>query len=342
MLGLSFLEKLMRLLGSTDTILPYACEYGRYILIAAPVMAASFVLNNLLRSEGKAKLAMVGITTGGILNILLDPIFIFAMKLGISGAAMATALSQCVSFGILLSHFLGNRTILTLNLRNASKELETYLKIIKNGLPSFCRQGLASISTVALNINAAVYGDAAVAAMSIVGKIFMMIFSMLIGFGQGYQPVVGYNYGANKFKRVKEAFFFTLRVGIGIMTALGILGFFLAENIMGWFISGDREVIAIGVKALRAQCMVMPLLSLGVVCNMTFQSIGKAWTATFLSSTRQGIFFLPFIVLLPKMFGMTGVEITQPMADLCNFFCCMPFAISFLSSLPKEGQENVC
>lgn len=337
--GLYYLEKLMGLLGSTATILPYACEYGRYILLAAPIMAASFVLNNLLRAEGKAGLAMFGITAGGILNIILDPVFIFGMKLGISGAAIATALSQCVSFGILLSHFVRKKTILRLHIGNASKEPETYLMIIKNGLPSFCRQGLASVSTVALNINAAVYGDAAVAAMSIVGKIFMMIFSMVIGFGQGYQPVVGYNYGAKKYDRVKEAFFFTLKVGIGIMASLGVAGFLLARTVMEWFIANEPEVIAIGVRAFRAQCIVMPLMPLGVVCNMTFQSIGKAWTATFLSSTRQGIFFLPFIIALPKIFGMTGVEITQPAADLCNFFCCLPFAIFFLRNLNRV-EEN--
>lgn len=337
-MGLIFLEPLMRLLGSTDTILPFACEYAQYIFLAAPVMAASFVLNNLLRAEGKAKLAMIGITVGGVLNILLDPIFIFALGLGVSGAAIATALSQCISFLILLSHFLRNRTIINLKLSNASTELIIYLRIIKNGLPSFCRQGLASISTVALNLNAALYGDAAVAAMSIVGKIFMMIFSMLLGFGQGYQPVVGYNYGAKKFDRVREAFFFTLKVGVSIMTSLGILGFLLARNIMGWFIADDKEVIAIGVRAFRAQCLVMPLMALGVVCNMTFQSIGKAWRATFLSCTRQGIFFLPFILILPRFLGITGVEITQPVADLCNFFCCLPFAVLFLKALPTEAD----
>lgn len=337
-MGLIFLEPLMRLLGSTDTILPFACEYAQYIFLAAPVMAASFVLNNLLRAEGKAKLAMIGITVGGVLNILLDPIFIFALGLGVSGAAIATALSQCISFLILLSHFLRNRTIINLKLSNASTELIIYLRIIKNGLPSFCRQGLASISTVALNLNAALYGDAAVAAMSIVGKIFMMIFSMLLGFGQGYQPVVGYNYGAKKFDRVREAFFFTLKVGVSIMTSFGILGFLLARNIMGWFIADDKEVIAIGVRAFRAQCLVMPLMALGVVCNMTFQSIGKAWRATFLSCTRQGIFFLPFILILPRFLGITGVEITQPVADLCNFFCCLPFAVLFLKALPTEAD----
>ncbi|MBQ7066109.1 MAG: MATE family efflux transporter [Lachnospiraceae bacterium] len=337
-MGLIFLEPLMRLLGSTDTILPFACEYAQYIFLAAPVMAASFVLNNLLRAEGKVKLAMIGITVGGVLNILLDPIFIFALGFGVSGAAIATALSQCISFLILLSHFLRNRTIINLKLSNASTELIIYLRIIKNGLPSFCRQGLASISTVALNLNAALYGDAAVAAMSIVGKIFMMIFSMLLGFGQGYQPVVGYNYGAKKFDRVREAFFFTLKVGVSIMTSLGILGFLLARNIMGWFIADDEEVIAIGVRAFRAQCLVMPLMALGVVCNMTFQSIGKAWRATFLSCTRQGIFFLPFILILPRFLGITGVEITQPVADLCNFFCCLPFAVLFLKALPTEAD----
>ena len=298
-------------------------------------MSASFILNNMLRSEGKANLSMMGIVTGAIINIALDPLFIFVFKLGISGAAIATGISQFISFIILFSFYLRKKTVINISVENFSKYILTYLMILRNGLPSFCRQGLASISTVALNFNAALYGDMAVAAMSIVGKVFMLIFSVLIGYGQGYQPVVGYNYGAKKYERVKDAFKFTLKAGTIILTILAVIGFILSQNIIKAFIN-DEKVIEIGTHALRYQCMVMPIMTLGVLSNMTFQCVGKPWQATFLSSCRQGIYFLPLILILPRVFGITGVEITQPLADVCTFLTSVPFIFSFIKKLPKE------
>lgn len=336
--GNLFIEPLMKLLGSTLTILPYAKDYAKYILIAAPFMSGSFILNNMLRSEGKAKLSMMGICTGTIINIALDPLFIFQFKLGISGAAMATGISQFISFIILFSFYLRKKTVINLSVDNLSKNILTYLMILRNGLPSFCRQGLASISTVALNFNAALYGDMAVAAMSIVGKVFMLIFSVLIGYGQGYQPVVGYNYGAKKYERVKKAFKFTLQSGTTILTLLAIIGFILSPTIIKAFIN-DNHVIEIGTNALRYQCMVMPIMTLGVLANMTFQCVGKPWRATFLSSCRQGIYFLPLILVLPRILGIRGVEITQPLADICTFLTSAPFIFSFIKNLPKEETK---
>ena len=229
--GLIFIDPLMRILGATPTILPYARDYARYILLGASIMCASFVLNNLLRGEGKATLAMVGIATGGVLNIFLDPLFIFVFNLGIAGAAIATVLSQCISFIILLSFFLRGKSLISLNIRNVSRQAKVYISILKTGLPSLCRQGLASISTVALNLNAAVYGDAAVAAMSVVSRIFMLMISVLIGFGQGFQPVAGYNYGARKFDRVRQAVKFSLVWGTIVVVVLGIIGFVFAPQL---------------------------------------------------------------------------------------------------------------
>jgi putative MATE family efflux protein len=336
--GLACIDPLMRVLGATETIVPYARAYASYILFAAPVMAASFVLNNILRAEGKAKLAMVGIATGGILNCGLDPLFIFVFKMGIAGAAIATALSQCLSFSILLAAFLRGRTITQLGPARVARRAETYLGILKNGLPSLCRQGLASISTIALNVGAALYGDAAVAAMSIVGKVFMLIFSIVLGIGQGYQPVLGYNFGARRYGRVRQAFFFTLKFNCAVMTTCAIAGFMAAHALMRMFIANDPEVIRIGSTALRAQCLAMPLIPLGVMCNMTFQSIGESWTATFLSAARQGFFFLPLILVLPRAVGLIGIQITQPLADVCTFLCCIPFALRFFRRLGAEER----
>ena len=334
-IGTIFSDGLISLLGANETILPYAKSYGQYILFGAPIMAASFVLNNTLRAQGKAKFAMIGITTGGILNMLLDPLFIFTFKLGIAGAAIATILSQFISFCILIGFYIGKKSNIELSIKHISKTADTYFLIIKTGLPSFCRQGLASIATVMLNRSAIIYGDAAVAAMSIVSKVFMMIFSVSLGFGQGYQPVVGFNYGAKKTDRVKKSFLFTLKVGEICMGTFAIIGFLGAEYIIRFFIDNDLKVIEIGSRALRAQCISMLFIPLGVVCNMTFQTIGKSWTATFLSSTRQGLFFLPLIYFLPKIIGITGVEIAQSCSDILTFLVSLPFAINFFKQLNK-------
>lgn len=335
--GNIFIEPLMKSLGSTSTILPYAKDYAKYILIAAPFMSGSFILNNTLRAEGKAKLSMLGIGSGAIINIILDPILIFGFRLGISGAAIATGISQFISFIILFSFYMRKKTVVNISIKDFSKNIYIYLMILRNGLPSFCRQGLASISTVALNFNAGFYGDEAVAAMSIVGRVFMLIFSVLIGYGQGYQPVVGYNYGAKKYDRVKEAFKFTLKVGTIILSIMALLGFILAPIIIKSFIN-DNQVIETGTRALRYQCMAMPIMTLGVLANMTFQCVGKPWRATFLSSCRQGIYFIPLILILPRLFGITGVEITQPLADVLTFLTSAPFIINFFRKLPKDKE----
>jgi len=325
----------MRLLGATESILPYAREYASWILYAAPVMAASFVLNNILRAEGKARFAMVGIAVGGILNCFLDPLFIFGFKLGIAGAAIATALSQCVSFAFLLSAFIGGKTATSVALGKVSRKAGTYLGILKNGLPSLCRQGLSSVSTIALNLSAAAYGDAAVAAMAIVGKVAMFIFSVLIGVGQGYQPVLGYNYGAGRNDRVRAAFSFTFKFSIAIAFACAAGIFAAAPAIMEFFLKSDPEVVRIGTMALRAQCLAIPLVPMGMMANMTFQGIGKSWTATLLSAARQGYFFIPFILTLPGIFGLSGVQVSQALADFCTFFACLPFVLRFFSKLER-------
>lgn len=330
------LEDLMRLLGASETILPYAKDYAGYILLAAPVMASSFVLNNILRSEGHAKFAMIGITAGGILNVILDPIFIFTLQMGIGGAAAATALSQLISFLILLSYFVLHKTTTRLGIHRIAKQPKVYFQIIKNGLPSFSRQGLASIASILLNTQAVFYGDAAVAAMAIVGKIFMMIFSIMIGFGQGYQPVVGFNYGAKEPCRVKKAMKFTLQVGTIGMSVAAAAVLLAAPYLIRFFISDDPAVLEIGTLALRAQAVSMPLLPVGIVANMTFQSIGKSWRATIMSAMRQGIFFLPLIFLLPKFFGIWGIATAQAASDVLTAAACAPFLFGFYKNLAGE------
>lgn len=338
--GLLFLDPLMSVLGATDTILPYAKAYARYILLAAPPMCASFVMNNLLRFEGMARFAMVGITTGGILNMVLDPIFIFGLGLGTAGAAIATALSQCVSFVILLSCFLRKKTVVRLHIKNVSRSLHTYLEIIVNGLPSFCRQGVASVANTSLNLAARVYGDPAIAAMSIVGKVMWVLFSVIIGFGQGYQPVLGFNYGAKRFDRSRQAFFFMLKSSVAIGAVFAIGGYLAAPWVIRGMIGYDPAAVEIGIPAFRAQALALPLVPVGVTCNMSYQSIGKSWTATFLSVLRQGIFFLPAILILPTVIGIRGIQLTQAVSDLCTFTVGLPFAVYFYRFLGKKEREH--
>lgn len=340
-IGICFLEPITRMLGATETIVPYAVDYGRYIFLATPMMITSFVLNNLLRSEGKAKYSMIGILFGGLLNIGLDPLLIFAFHMGISGAAVATAISQTISMLVLFYPYIRKKTVLHLSIKKIAHQFRVYWEILKFGLPSLFRQGLASIASVLLNRSAAEYGDSAVAAMSIVAKVFMVLFSVLIGFGQGYQPVVGYNYGAGIYKRVREAFWFTLKVGTAVMAIFAIGTYFFAPDLIQMFLKDDMDVMEIGTTALRMQCLAMPLMALGVVSNMTFQAVGKTVAATFLTSMRQGIFFIPLILLLPGFIGILGVEIAQPIADVVTFIFCIPYMIFFLKRLQSEEGKEV-
>ena len=327
------MPSLMKSFGATDTILPHAVSYGRYIVFGAPFMMGVYALNNILRYQGKAKYGMLGIASGAIINIGLDPLFIFVFKMGTAGAAIATFLSQLISFSILLSLFLTGKSAVNLSFKKISRSITTYLYIFKTGLPSLARQGFASIATVLLNQSAAVYGDAAVAAMSIVGKIFMMIFAVMLGIGQGYQPILGINYGAKKYDRVKRAFYFTYSMSFLIAVLLGTPTFVFAKQIMSLFTKDDLKVIEYGVTALHAQCFALALIPVNNICSMTLQVTGRSWTATLLSCMRQGIFFIPLILLLPKYYGILGVQYSQPIADAVTSICAIPFGIRFMKSL---------
>lgn len=333
--GLLLLEPLMRLLGSTDTILPYAKDYGRWILIAAPAMTTSCVLNNILRYEGKATLAMLGLTTGGILNMLLDPVFIFTFDLGISGAGLATALSQYISFAILLSMFLTRRTQSVLAPRFISRDIRVVWNIIRTGLPSLARQGLNSASTMVLNMAAKPFGDAAIAAMGYVGRTSSLIFSVGIGIGQGFQPVAAFNYGAKKYSRVKKGAWVTLGFGAAFIGVLAAVCFAFAPQVISLF-RKDVAVVAIGSEALRIMCVFLIFLPISVVGNMLFQSIGKSMTALVLACLQSGLLFIPLCILLSGLFGIRGIEFAQPIAYFLSAAISFPITLTFLRHLPED------
>lgn len=337
--GLTTLPHFMMLLGSTETILPHACAYARPILIAAPLMMSSLVMNNILRYEGKASFAMIGLVTGGVLNMVLDPVFIFGFGLGTAGAGIATALSQSISFCILLSMFLRGKTVSQFRIAAVTREAREFGMILVGGAPSFGRQGLQSIGGMLLNIAARSYGDAAVAGMSIVSRIFMFIISVAIGTGQGFQPVAGFNYGARKYRRVEKACVFTMCASFCFLSVIIAACWFNAEALIKLF-RDDPEVTAIALPAFRYQCFACFLQPVIVAGNMLFQSIGKSGRATFLACCRQGVFFIPLILTLPRMFGLLGIEICQPIADVLTFVVTVPFLFPFLHQLVKTEEAE--
>ena len=337
-LGLIFLRPLSIFLGSSETILPYAMDYIFWILIASPFMASSFVLNNQLRFEGNSFYSMIGLTTGGILNLVLDPLFIFVFHMGISGAALATAISQFVSFVIL---FVLTQKIGTVKIRFSSfRPTMKILGMITNGgLPSLCRQSVASVAMIALNNAALPFGDAAIAAMAIVNKIGNFTNSVLLGVGQGYQPVCGYNYGAGLYKRVKDGFWFCVKLMSIVLLALAVVEYIWASPIVGFFRKGDPEVIEIGDIALRLRCFTLVFSAWITISNMLLQTTGKMWRASILGFARQGIILIPVVWILPPLIGIWGIQIAQPLADLITFLMSVPMTMGVIRAM-NEGVRK--
>ncbi len=335
--GLIFLDPLAIALGSTETILPYAKDYMRIILIGAPFMTSSLVLNNQLRFQGNAVYGMVGITSGAVLNIALDPLLIFVFDMGIAGAALATVISQFVGLCLL---WIGSRrgSSIAIRLRNFKPSLMLYQQMTKGGAPSLLRQGLNSVATICLNFSAGIYGDAAIAGMSIVTRIMQFANSCLIGFGQGFQPVCGFNYGAKKYGRVKEAFWFCVKLSTIVLLVLAIVGFTFSPQIVSIF-RDDPEVIAVGKIAMKMQCITFPLAAWIVMCNMMTQTIGKAVRASFLAMARQGLFFIPAVLILPRLFGLFGLEISQAVADVITFALAIPLQRKTLKEMDDEMSK---
>ncbi len=338
--GLLFLEPLVYALGATETIAPYAVEYARYILIAAPWMTASLVLNNQLRLQGNALYAMIGITSGAVLNVGLDPLFIFTFGMGVSGAALATAISQFAGFVLL---FIGTQKSggVPIRIRKFSPDRAHYKELLRGGIPSLCRQGLGSFATIFLNIAAGPYGDAAIAAMTIVSKIMMLGASLIIGFGQGFQPVCGFNYGAGLLRRVREAFWFCVRVSFCVMLVMAVFGVLFAPQLIGLF-RDDPAVIAFGEDALRYQCFLFPCMSVVYLSNMMLQTMGRSLKASVLAMARQGLFFIPAVFILPRLLGATGVKLCQPVADVLSLILTLALVLPVLREMRQaSGKQSV-
>lgn len=335
MLGLLFLKPIMILLGSTDTILIEAMNYGKYIFLAAPAMVMSCVCNNILRYEGRATFAMIGLTTGGILNMIMDPILIFGFNLGISGAGISTMISQYISLIILIIPFLNNKTTSKIKIANISRDINVFINIIVTGSPSLARQGLNSLSTATLNMMAKPLGDAAIAAMSVVGRVSNMLFSISLGLSQGFQPVSSFNYGAKEYKRVKQSTTFTIGFGTFLIAILCLIAFINAPLVISLFRKEDL-VIEIGTSALRLMCIGLLFLPLTSVTNMLFQGIGESKKALFIACLQSGAIFIPLVYILTNLFGIKGLISSTPISYSLAFVVSCPMLIKFIQELNEK------
>jgi putative MATE family efflux protein len=334
--GNFFIEPLCKALGSTATILPYARSYMRFILIGMPWMIGSLVLNNQLRFQGSSFYAMIGMISGAILNILLDPLFIFVFHLGVMGASLATAISQLVGCCVLLVGC-SRKGNIHIHPKYFSPSRGCYREIIRGGFPSLLRQGLASAGAVLINHMAGLYGDAAIAAISIVNRVVMFAGAAVMGFGQGFQPVCGFNYGAGRYDRVKKAFWFCVKLSTAMLVAVAAILAVFAPGIIAIFRKDDLDVIAIGTRYLRFHCISVPFIGFIITSNMLMQTTGKAFKASLLALARQGLFLIPFLLIFAPLLGLLGIQLSQPSSDIASFIFTL-FLV--LNVLRKELNAN--
>ena len=332
-LGLSTLPHLVVVLGSTPTISPYAIAYLTPILIAAPMVCGSFALNGLLRYQGLSLYGMIGLVSGALLNFIVAPLLIFVAGLGIAGAGIATAVCQTISFIILVT-FAVRRGVVRLDLRNGKPDMLLVREIIGGGMPSLLRQGAGSLATTCVNLAANPFGDAVIAAMAIVMRIMLAINSIIIGLGQGFQPVCGYNYGAGLYRRVKEGYWFCVRLSTITLVIIAVAVAVLAPDIIGLFRS-DPQVIAVGTVALWMQCCTVPLNGFAMISNMMQQTMGKTVIASFVAVCRLGLFLAPAALILAHCFGVPGVQMAQSVSDIISFIVTVPLQVHILRSLGK-------
>lgn len=372
LMGAGFLwqKPLVEFLGSTDTIATFALDYGFWILLTAPVMCVSYVLNNVLRAEGMPVWALVGIGSGAVLNAVLDPILVSGLELGIRGAGIATFCGQSVSLAIMLIVMLSGKSVIRFNKntdimdhlsqnadakykptgmrvkieqikREDRRDLavfkQTAIDITRTGIPSFFRQGLVCVATILLNRAAREYGDDVVAAISVSNKVFAILFAVMVGYGQGFAPVAGYNYGAKKNDRVRKAIIFTILSQVIASAVTGVLVWIFASSIISLF--GENAALELGVLSLRMHAVSLPFMAVCLVSGMLFQAIGEIGKAILISSTRQGIFFLPLIWLLPMYFQENGVAVTQGISDILSGIFSLPFILVAIHMCKKTGRK---
>ena len=325
--GFAFQEEILLLLGANEDILPYSEQYCRYILLAAPFMATSFVLNQCLRAEGSAVFSMIGMMAGAVLNIGLDPLFIFTFGWGVAGASAATAISKVVSWCILMTPYLRKKTLLAIRLCHFRPHWADAKEVCAMGSASFFRTGLGTLAGILLNRIAVTYGTSALAAINVSNRITMFMTSACLGFGQGFQPVAGFSWGAKRYDRVRESFRFSLITCVAGISAVGLLVGIFARPILLLFTDNDAELVRIGVLSLRTQCLAMPFHGFCIIVNMLCSGIGQALPSLLLGLSRQGICFVPILPVMVRLWGVQGIAAVQGVADMLSLLLAVPIAI---------------
>jgi len=338
LLGLMYLDPLLTAFGATETIMEYAREYTMIIIMGSIFTMMNMTMNNLVRAEGNAQRFMVAMVSGALLNVALDPIFIFGFGMGIKGAAVATVISQSVSTVIILEYFVRKKSFTNLSIRLFRFSLHIYSEIFKIGLPTFLRQFLSSFSVALLNNAAGAFGDHAVAAIGITMRVLMLGMMVLFGYGQAFQPVAGYNYGAKKFSRVFESLKFSILVTTVFATFFAIIGMVIPGSIVSIF-SNDPEVIDVGSRALRAVSIFFPSFGFVITFTVLFQALGKGFAAGLLSMSKQGLFLIPAIIVLPRLFELNGVIYAQTIADFFTLFVAAILAMMIVKKLKAQSKE---
>ena len=339
--GSIFMTPMVRLLGATPTCEQYSIDYATYVLLAAPFMASNFVMNQCLRSEGSATLSMVGMGFGGILNIILDPIFIFYFDMGVAGASLATAISKVVSFAILIYPYITRRSMLNLSVKNFRPSWDIISNVVSVGSSSMFRSGLAVVAGIMLNSIAGNISDSVLAGIGVSTKIMMFPFSIILGFGNGFQPVAGFNWGAKRYDRVSESYRFSSRmalIGSGNMALL--LGIF-ADQLIILFAGTDMEMREIGKFCIISQCIALPIHAWVAIVNMFCVGLGNAKGALVLSTARQGTCFIPIVHLLAGLFGAYGVASVQAVADVLTMILAVPIVLGLLKKVKQAQQTAV-
>lgn len=338
-IGLFFSTPIALMLGATKSTKAYASTYLRYILIGSPFILGSFVLNNHLRYQGSALYSMIGIITGSIINIALDPLFIFTFKLEVAGAALATIISQTISFFILYFGTFKNDNI-RISIKRFKPKKDIYFTIFKNGMPSLSRQGISTIANIAMNFACAPFGDAVIAGMSVYNRVMFIGMAVVIGYGQGYQPVCSFNFGAKKYDRVYNGYKFLAKITTVIIIVLSIIGYIFAPQLIAIF-RKDVDVIKVGTQALRYQSFAMAVTGFCTASNMLMQSLRISGKATVLALARQGIFYIPAIIILPRLFAQTGITLAQPVADILSFILTIFLVVPTLKELKAKTKSNI-
>ncbi len=338
--GTIFMEPMVRLLGATDTCLDYSIDYATYILLAAPFMATSFVMNQCLRSEGSATLSMLGMGIGGVLNCILDPIFIFTLDMGVAGASLATAISKLISFGILIFPYLIRRSLLRLSIRNIRFSWDIISNVVSVGSSSFFRNGLAVVAGILLNNIAGDYSDSVLAGIGVSTKIMMFPFCIILGFGNGFQPVAGFNWGAQRYDRVKESYRFSSWISIIGGAVMGLLIGIFADKLIILFAGEDMEMRKFGALAIISQCVAMPIHGWVAIVNMLCAGLGNAKGAVILSTARQGSCFIPILFPLAWLLGESGICSVQAVADVLSVALAIPIVLGMLKKIRQAQQAQ--